>query len=118
TTSFYNLKVAIGSAIIPILQAVLPAIKSVIDGLTVLFNQFARFTAILFGVKLGADAVADAAQGAEGVTDGLTEGLNETEKAAKGALAAFDDLDVLAKKQQPPTAAVPATTPPGLAEGA
>src|SRR5690554_6013932 len=33
TTSFYNLKVAIGSAIIPILQAVLPAIKSVIDGL-------------------------------------------------------------------------------------
>ena len=89
STSFYNMKVAVGNAIIPVLQAVIPAIKSVVDNLTVLFNQFARFMAVLFGVKLGIDGVADSAQGAADGTNEMADATERAEKAAKGALAAF-----------------------------
>ena len=40
--SWMNLKGAIGNAIIPILTAIIPYVKKVIDWLTVLFNVFAR----------------------------------------------------------------------------
>ena len=38
-----------GSALIPIAQAVLPSINAIIAGLTKLANVFAQVTALLFG---------------------------------------------------------------------
>lgn len=115
-TSFYNLRVALGNALIPILAAIIPYIKAVIDWLVVLFNQFAQVIALLFGVEIGvssagasagatADAmggVGDAAQGAAGGAGALAENTDAAAKAAKGALAAFDELNVL-QMETPPT---------------
>lgn len=93
-TSFYNLKVAVGNIIIPILSAIIPVIKRVVDGLVVITNQIAQFVAALFGIR---PTVSDAAKG----TDALAESTEKVEKAAKGALAAFDELNVLQPSDQP-----------------
>lgn len=113
STSLYNLKVALGKAIIPVLSAIIPLIKQVIDGLVVVVNQFALFVSALFGVKLGVDAVADSTKNAADATGALADAQGEAEKAATGALAAFDQLNVL---QQPdkPAAAAPVITPPAV----
>lgn len=99
--SFYNLRVAIGNALIPIFSKVIAAIKPVIDWLTALINRFALFISILFGVKIGAsDAMGAVAGGAEEAADAQGDLAKNTEKAgkaAKGALAAFDELNVLAQ---------------------
>jgi hypothetical protein len=113
STSFYNLRVALGKAIIPILSAIIPYIKAVIDWLVVLVNQFAQVISLLFGVEIGigsagssadstADSiggVADAAQDAAGGAGSLADNTQAAADAAKGALAAFDDLNVLSQNQ-------------------
>jgi len=57
-TSFYNLKVAVGNAIIPILSAIIPYIKMAIDWLVVLFNTIGRVISLLFGVDVSLGDVA------------------------------------------------------------
>ena len=98
--SFYNLRVAIGNAIIPIMSKIIDAIKPVIDWLVVLINQFAQFVSVLFGVQIGAaamGAVADDTQAAADAQGDLADNTAKAGKAAKGALAAFDQLNVLAQ---------------------
>lgn len=92
---FNNLKVALGNAIIPVLQAILPYINAVITGLTRLANQLASFSGGIFGKAI----VVDSANSATESVDGLTESIGESEdaakkagKAAQKALAPFDEL--------------------------
>jgi len=108
--SFYNLKVALGNAIIPVLTQIIPLIKQVIDGLVVMVNQVAQFVAVLFGVKLGVDAVAGSTQAAADATSDLADAQLDATKAAEGALAAFDELNVLQMDTATP-AATEAVTP-------
>ena len=116
-TSFYNLKVAIGNVLIPVLTRVIPLIKAIIDPLVVLFNQLATFMSVLFGVSLATNAVADSASGAADATDDLADATERTEKAARGALAAFDQLDVLqTDKDTPGAPGAPIAPPPIDAE--
>lgn len=103
--SFLNLKVAIGNAIIPIISAILPYIKAAIDALTIFFNRVALIMSILFGVNISATATAgameDIASGANAAADAqgnLAEQTKKAGKAAKGALAPFDELNVLASE--------------------
>ncbi|MBX3004555.1 MAG: hypothetical protein KF821_01860 [Anaerolineales bacterium] len=103
--SFYNLKVGIGNVIIPIAQRVMPYIKAAIDLLTVFANRLASIMSILFGVDIGAarqsmDAVADASNAAADGQANLAKQTEKAGKAAKGALAPFDELNVL---EQPDT---------------
>jgi hypothetical protein len=107
--SWYNLRAALGSAIIPVLQAIIPYIKTAIDWLVVLINQFAIFMSLLFGVNISmggvnsqsqdaADAtgaIADNTAAAASGAGALADNTKEAGKAAKGALAAFDQLNVL-----------------------
>ncbi|MCG8619707.1 MAG: hypothetical protein MI802_26085, partial [Desulfobacterales bacterium] len=67
SVSFYTLRVAIGNAIIPILSAIIPYIKSAIDALTVFFNRLATIVGSLFGVDIGAarDSMEDTAAATE-----------------------------------------------------
>lgn len=95
STSFYNLRVALGNVLIPILAQIIPLIKTAIDGLTVLLNRFAQTVSALFGVEMG---VASAAKEAADATGDLADNTKAAEKAAKGALASFDDLNVLDEK--------------------
>lgn len=104
--SFYNLRVAIGNIIIPIAQRVLPFIKAAIDALTVFANKVAMIFSILFGVDIGAarQSMEDQAAATNAAADAQGNLAKQTEKAgkaAKGALAPFDELNVL---QQPEAA--------------
>lgn len=100
--SFTNLKVAIGNILIPIIQKLLPIIKAAVDGLVFFFNQIAQIVNLLLGTNIGvaqtADAMGGVAENSEAAADAqgdLADNTTAAGKAAKGALAAFDQLNVL-----------------------
>ncbi len=109
--NFDQLKIAMGSAIIPIAQAVLPGINAIIAALTKLARVFAQVTALLFakappagssGQVKEQEAIASSGLAAAGATDKLadaTAGAGEASKKAakdmKGVLAGFDELNIL-----------------------
>ncbi len=106
--NFQQFKVAVGNALIPIAQAVLPGINAIISALTKLANVFAKVTAMLFGkstqVKTNT-GVESSAIGAADATDKLTESTEEAGEASKqaakdmkGVQAGFDELNILAGK--------------------
>ncbi|MBI5954378.1 MAG: hypothetical protein HY865_22200 [Chloroflexi bacterium] len=119
--SFKNLKVAIGNSIIPIIDQVVPYIKAAVDALTIYFNQVAQIMNALFGTNVSMASVsdsmtevADSTQDAADAQDNLADSTGNAAKAAKGALAAFDQLNVL-QMQDAGTenaAAAPITLPP------
>lgn len=104
--NFDQLRIAVGNALIPIAQAVLPGINAIIAALTKLATVFAQVTALLFGKSSqvsAADGISSSASSAAGATNDLadaTEGVgNASESAAKkmkGVLAGFDELNILA----------------------
>jgi hypothetical protein len=100
--SFTNLKVAIGNSIIPIINQILPYIKMAVDALTIFFNKVAQIMNLLFGTNVSmadtASQMTDVADSTEDATDAqndLADATTSAAKAAKGALAAFDQLNVL-----------------------
>jgi len=99
SAQFLNLKVAVGNAIIPILNAIIPAVSQVVLWFTKLFNIVGQVMNLLFGTAVGMkDAEAAMADNAEATAAAMGEVANNTEaagKAAKGALAPFDKLNVL-----------------------
>lgn len=109
--NFDQLKIAVGNALIPIAQAVLPGINAIIAALTRLARVFAKVTALLFGKKTAGgssqvkeqEAIASSGTAAAGAADKLadaTAGAGEASKKAakdmKGVLASFDELNILA----------------------
>lgn len=103
--AFNNLKVAIGNAIIPVLQKVIPVIKTLIDWFTRLANVIGQVTAVLFGkvvktneqVASGAEVAAESTSGLAAAEKKAGDAAEKAGKQAKGALAAFDELNVLSK---------------------
>lgn len=100
--SFTNLKVAIGNILIPIIQKLLPIIKAAVDGLVFFFNQIAQIVNLLLGTNIGVaqtaegmGAVADTSEAAADAQGELADNTKAAGKAAKGALAAFDQLNVI-----------------------
>lgn len=104
--NFDQLRIAVGNALIPIAQAVLPSINAIIAGLTKLAKVFAQVTALLFGkspeVKT-TSGIAASAGAAAAATDKLAESTagagsaaKQAEKDMKGVLASFDELNILA----------------------
>lgn len=98
--SFYNLKTAIGNSLIPIISKVMPYIKIAVDWLVVFFNKVAQFMSVLFGVQINAatdsvSALAGSTNDAADAQNNLADATKAAGKAAKGALAPFDELNVL-----------------------
>lgn len=76
----------------PVVEAVIPWINSLINALTSAMTKLAQFIAVLGGKSTFTKA--------KQIQDKYNQSLNGTAKAAdkaRGALAAFDDLDVLEK---------------------
>lgn len=109
TFQFQQLKVAIGNAIIPVIQAALPAITQMIASLTELANVFAQVTTLMFGSSKTeeeskakddlANSTGSAADSTNDLADASEDAGKEIEKAgkkAKGALAPFDEINKLA----------------------
>ena len=104
SAGFTNLKVAVGNSVIPIINAILPAINAAVTALTRLFNRIAVIMQVLFGYDPSATVaayeqsmggVASTTQRAADAQDELAENTEAAGKAAKGALASFDQLNVL-----------------------
>ena len=95
--SFLNLKVAIGDSIIPILAQMIPYITSAIKYFTVLFNTVSQYVQAWFGYDPSAtvSALETSTEGAADAQNDLADATSKAGKAAKGALAAFDELNVL-----------------------
>ncbi len=93
--SFMNLKVAIGNSIIPMINLALPYIKAAIDALVVFFNQVAQIMNALFGTNVSMASIAESTQDAADAQGDLADNVQDATRAAKGALAAFDQLNVL-----------------------
>lgn len=103
TAAMVGLKVSVGNMIIPLLNAILPKIIAMVQWFTYLFNIVGRVLNLLFGTNVGAsslDGVADSTYEAADAQDELANATDRAGKAAKGALASFDKLNVL---QQPAT---------------
>jgi hypothetical protein len=99
--SFYELKVALGNAIIPILNQIIPYVQVVVNWLTRLFTLFAKVVHAFFGKDISATMENSTAstQAAANAQGNLADETQKAGKAAKGALAAFDDLNVLQQDQ-------------------
>ncbi len=97
--NFNNLKIAVGNALLPLAQAVLPGINAIITALTRLANVFAQVTTAIFGKQAKQqEQVAKSGVGAAKAQDKLADSTKKAGKEAKGALAGFDELNVLTEK--------------------
>ena len=97
---------AIGQAFMPFIQAVLPFLNALAVVLERVGNALARFTFRLFGRDFDAEMkekqealknLGDSTGSVAGAQEDLADGINDAKKAAKGALAPFDELIVLQK---------------------
>jgi hypothetical protein len=96
---FTELQFSIAAAFLPLIQFAVPYIKIALDWLIKLFNQIAMITAAFLGQSQVVQVVSGSAAD-------LAKNTQKAEKAAKGALAAFDQINVL----QTPTDSGVATT--------
>lgn len=118
--SFQGFKTAVGNAIIPAVAMVIPYITQLVNWLTSLASTFAQVTSALFGNAQAASMQQAASSTSEAATaqDDLAKSTDKATKAAKGSLAAFDELNVLQQNKVTPaeTTAAAAVTP--VASGA
>ena len=97
STAFDALKGAFANLILAALAPLIPYVITFVQWLTQLFNIVTQIIGALFGVKAGFGGVASAAGGAGSAT-------KKAAKEAAGALAAFDQINVLQTKKDDPDA--------------
>ena len=108
---FNNLKIAVGNIINPIVQSFLPAINAAITKVTQFANTVAAAVNALFGTKMGefSNSLESVSDGYNDGADGAEEFAKETEKAgkaAKKALAGFDEISKLSDSTGTETSAL------------
>ena len=87
---FTELKYSVAAAFLPLIQAAIPYIKMALTWLTELFNKVAMITAAFTGQTEVVQVVA-------GSAGDLAKNTEKAKKAAQGALAAFDQINVLSQ---------------------
>jgi len=98
--AFEGLKSALAVAFLPLLTAAMPVIMTVVDWLTRMLNIVARIIGGLTGQAAVLQYVAGSAKSAASSTGSMAKNTDKANKAAKGALAAFDELNVLQRKNE------------------
>lgn len=97
--NFNNLKIAAGNALIPMAQAVLPGLNSIITALTRVVNLAAQVTAALFGKQAAQasqnKAIASTASSAAAAQNELADSTKKAANAASDSTASWDQLNVL-----------------------
>jgi len=117
--NFNNLKVAVGNALIPIASAVLPGLNAIITALTRVANLFAQVTTAIFGrqasqqqaVANTASNIATSSNDAAKAQNKLADATKKAGKAADGALAGFDELNVLQQGTSAGSSSADTSTP-------
>lgn len=104
--SLGNLKLALGNAFLPIYNAVLPALTRMAEAIGRVLNVIAQFVTALFGSatpfsasSAGMSESASAASDLAKNVGGAGKAAKKAGKEAKGALAGFDELNVLSKSK-------------------
>ena len=98
-TQFNRVKGAIYSLFATLLQAALPAIIQIVDWLVRMLDIINQVVAALLGQKTVMRVVASSTDAVAAHTDKAAKNTEKLKKAAQGALAAFDQIDVLTKPQ-------------------
>lgn len=96
--NFNELKKAVGNAIIPIAQQLLPVINDAIASMTRFAKSVAEVVAVLFGkadITTTNEAVAESANAGAEAEEALANATAKAGKEAKRALAGFDELTKL-----------------------
>lgn len=101
--NFYNLKVAVGNAINPILQKFIPVINAAVQTLTRFANAVATVIGAIFGkasvqssaLAAGNDAIASSAAAGTAAEKELADATKEAGEAAEKSLMPFDELNKL-----------------------
>jgi phage-related protein len=102
-SSFASLKMALIDAFRPLILAALPWIQQVVSWVQVLLSLVAQVMAGLTGQAGYWKTTATAAGGAADATAEVAKNTKKAGEAAEGALAAFDDLNVLQEEDTSPT---------------
>lgn len=89
STSFTALKSSFASLVLTAFAPMIPYVIAAVDWLTKLFTTLAQVTAALFGVQVAMAGLKDE-----------TAGTGKEAKKAAGALAGFDQLNVLSQQDQ------------------
>jgi len=99
SASFEKLKRAIGDSVTPILSRVIPVITTAVNWLTRLFQNIATFMSTIFGATITGSlaGVTDGTEAAAAAQEDLANATGDAAKEAKGSLAAFDQINVLAQ---------------------
>lgn len=102
--SLGNMKLALGNAFLPIYNTVLPALTRMVEGIGRAMNVIAQFVTALFGsatpFSMAGDEMSESADAASDLADNVSGAGSAAKKAgkdAKGALAGFDELNILSK---------------------
>lgn len=98
---FKELLSVLGSGLVTVLTPIVKFFNTILTQLIAVAKQIGAILSKLFGISMPvADSgkFADNLSAAAGGAEDLTEGMETAGKAAKGALAPFDDLKVLAKE--------------------
>lgn len=105
---FKELLSVLGSGLITVLTPVVKFLNTILTQLIAISKQIGAMLSKLFGISMPvtdsgkfAEDLSVAVDNADSLTEGIeetTEEIEKTEKAAKGALAPFDDLNVLEKE--------------------
>ena len=99
---FKELLSVIGSGLITVLTPVVKFLNTVLTQLIAIAKQIGAILSKLFGISIPvADSgkFADDLSAAAGGADDLADGIEAAGKAAKGALAPFDELNVLSQNE-------------------
>lgn len=104
--NFYNLKVAVGNIISPIVSAFIPVLNAAIAAATRFANTIATVVGALFGnstasknVAKHTSTIATSANAAAAAENNLASGISKASKAAQKNLASFDVLNRLSASQ-------------------
>jgi hypothetical protein len=91
-----NVQLSLGNAFLPIYQIILPALTALATQLAYVMNIVAQFSQALFGKtsNAGAQQAKNTQAQAAAMTD-LGDATKEAGKAAKGAVAGFDEINNL-----------------------
>lgn len=103
-----NFKIAVGNALMPVIKNIIPPLIEIVNWFTRLANAVAQVTAALFGktVKVNTQIAESSGQASAAVSNladsekAAGDAAEKAGKQAKGALANFDDLNVLAQNSE------------------
>ncbi|MEN6300827.1 MAG: hypothetical protein ABFD51_13115 [Anaerolineaceae bacterium] len=95
SASFERFKNAIGTGLMAALMGILPLLNTIMNFLVRVATTFSQLMQLLFGFSIPIKSTTDNIVSSAGAVGDLADNTEKAGKAARGALASFDELNVL-----------------------